>query len=168
MATPENTPTPPKPRGRTARFANIFLPVTEVASAARSARSMGASISGAVGAVASRVRAVLRKEEEPQPTVVDEGLARDSARVVLALRFARVRWSAGVLAMLAGVYQLGGAIFTPAGVLAVVNFVLSAVLLGLFGLWLAMVAARDAAVLQGQPGTSNLEVLKTPNLWLPW
>lgn len=158
----------PKGRGRMARFANVFLPVTEVSSAARSARTMGASIIGAVGAVTARVRAVVRKEEEPQPTLIDEGLVGDADRLALALRFARIRWTAGVIAMLAGVYQLGSALFTSAGMIAIVNFLLSAVLLGIFGLWLSMVGARDAAVLQGQPTVSNMDVLKTPSLWVPW
>ena len=168
MAKPPVSDTQPKRAGRMARVANVFLPVTEVVSAAKSARSMSASIGGAVAAIAARFRAIWRREESPQATVVEPRLLDEGEANAGALRLARVRWALGVLSILAGVYQLGGAVFTDAGVLATINFLLSAVLLGTFGLWLSMVAARDAAVLQGARTTTNLDVLKSPGLWFPW
>jgi hypothetical protein len=142
-------------RGRFARFANVFLPVSEVSRAASNARKTGSVIAGAVGTVVGRLRAVLRREEDPQPTVIDEELQQDQERQRRALGFARLRWCAGVLFMLLGIYQFGGAVFTHAGFIASVNFVLSAVLVLTLGAWLSMVGARDAAVLQGASGVSN-------------
>ena len=168
MAKPPASDTQPKRSGRMARVANVFLPVTEVTSAAKSARSMGASVGAAVGAVATRLRAIGKREESPQATVVAPELLEEGEANAGALRGARFRWVLGVISILAGVYQVGGAFFTHAGVLATINFLLSAVLLGTFGLWLSMVAARDAAVLQGARTTTNLDVLKSPGLWFPW
>jgi len=166
------TPTPTPKRGRVARFANFFLPVSEVSSAARNARQTGGAIASAVHVVARRLRAVLRREEEPQPTSIELSISVDGEARARALRGARLRWCAGVFALLIGVYQFGSALFTPGGIVASINFLLSAVLFGIFGLWLAMVAARDAAALNAQDSggeaISNLDVLKSPGRWFPW
>lgn len=161
-----------KKRSRIEKVANAFLPISEAKAAARSVGVAASSIGGAVGAVAARFRAVLRRESAPQPTVADVAQLRDEVRRRRFLRGARVRWVLGVGALLLAVRQFAGMVFVDVGALGAINFALSGVLCGLVGIWVCMVAARDACIARGWQGAdghvTNLEVLQTPRFWVPW